>query len=92
MPDYRLYFLNPHNGHIEGVEEFHTADDIEAICLVNQRDDAVPLELWSGGRKVARFDGRPDQAAFAPPKRNTRSMSGSVPARTAAPSVEPRSG
>ncbi|MEA3011496.1 MAG: hypothetical protein QOD42_41 [Sphingomonadales bacterium] len=58
MPDYRLYLLDPRSGHIEGVEQFHTADDGEAICLVQDRRDGIPTELWCAGRKVARFDGR----------------------------------
>ena len=63
MPDYRLYLLDAHTGHINGVEQFHTADDVEAICLVQDRDDSMPTELWCGGRKVARFDGRPETAS-----------------------------
>jgi hypothetical protein len=66
MPYYRLYFLNPHTGHIERAEDFHSADDVEAICLVNQRSDPVPTELWCGGRKVSRFDVRPEMAAAVP--------------------------
>jgi hypothetical protein len=60
MPDYRLYFLDPDTGHIEGVEQFHTADDVEAICLVEDRRDPIPTELWCAGRKVGRFDGPPE--------------------------------
>jgi hypothetical protein len=67
MPDYRLYLLNPHTGHIDGVDEFHSADDVEAICLTQQQGRDVPTELWCGGRKVARFDARPDQATAVPP-------------------------
>ena len=63
MPDYRLYLLNPHSGHIEGVEEFHSTDDVEAICLVGQKPRRVPTELWSGRIKVARFDAVPETAA-----------------------------
>ena len=66
MPDYRLYLLDRHSGHIEGVEEFHSADDVEAICLLGQRERDIPTELWCGGRKVARFDARPEAAATAP--------------------------
>lgn len=68
MPDYRLYRMNPHSGHIEGVEQFHSGDDVEAILLVQSRPTGThPLELWNGGRKVIRIDGRPDAAAAAPP-------------------------
>lgn len=63
LPDYRLYLLNPHSGHIDGVEEFHSGDDVEAVCLVAQRQAAVPMELWSGGRKISRFDALPETAA-----------------------------
>jgi hypothetical protein len=63
LPDYRLYLLDPFSGHIDGVEEFHSADDVEAVCLVNQREALVPMELWCLGRKVCRFDANPETAA-----------------------------
>ena len=66
MPDYRLYLLDPHSGHINGVDPFHSADDVEAICLITQRAYNVPTELWSYGRKVARFDAKSEMAAGDP--------------------------
>ena len=66
MPDYRLYLLNQHNGHIEGVEEFHSADHVEAICLATRKERDVPTELWCGGQKIARFDAGPEAVAAAP--------------------------
>ena len=63
MPDYRLYLLDPHSGHIDGVEEFHRADDVEAICMVGQKQRLIPSELWCGRSKVARFDPIPEAAA-----------------------------
>ena len=69
MPDYRLYLMNRHSGHIDGVEELHSADDVEAICLVRHRAGPVPLELWCGGRKVMRFDAAPEIAAAPSPVR-----------------------
>ena len=72
MPDYRLYRMSPHSGHIEGVEEFHAADDSEAILLAQDRPRRVPVELWCGGRKVVRLDAQPETAAgarlFTPPE------------------------
>jgi hypothetical protein len=62
MPDYRLYLMNPHSGHIEGVEEFHSGDDVEAILLVQGRQRAVPVELWCGARKVIHVDAPPEAA------------------------------
>jgi hypothetical protein len=56
VPDYRLYLLNPRSGHIDGVEEFSSTDDVEAICLVDQRCRDVPTELWQGARKLCSFD------------------------------------
>ena len=66
MPDYRLYRMDPHSGHIEGVEEFHSGDDVEAILLVQNRPRAAPVELWCGGRKVLRLDAPLEAAANAP--------------------------
>jgi hypothetical protein len=65
MPDYRLYLLDRFSGHITGVSDFHSADDVEAVILVNQRGDVVPTELWCGARKVARFDAPPEHLADA---------------------------
>lgn len=62
MPDFRLYRMNRYSGHIEGVEELHSADDVEAICLVRHRAGPEPLELWCGGRKVIRIDAIPEIA------------------------------
>jgi hypothetical protein len=66
MPDYRLYRMNPHSGHIEGVEEVHSGDDVEAILLIQNRPRDVPVELWSGGRKVMRLDAAPETAGRLP--------------------------
>jgi hypothetical protein len=82
MPDYRLYLLNLHSGHIDGVEEFHSADHVEAICLTSQRNHEVPTELWCGGHKVARFDARPEQAAMVPPSWQPGESSSSPLARS----------
>ena len=71
MPYYRLYLLNPHNGHIDGAQDFHGADDVEAIGLVGRRNDAVPTELWCGGRKVARFDAATQMAGAMPLRRDS---------------------
>ena len=70
MPDYRLYRMNPHSGHIEGVEEFHSGDDIEAILLVQNRRRDTPAELWCGARKVLHFDAPPVTAG--PTRRHAR--------------------
>jgi len=66
MPIYRLYLLDPHTGHIDGFEDVASADDVGAICLVNDRALSVPAELWLGSRKVVRFDGPPHVARRIP--------------------------
>lgn len=66
MPDYRLYRMDPYSGHIDGVEQFHSGDDVEAICLVRGRADRVPLELWQGARKLIHIDPEPQTAARVP--------------------------
>ena len=79
LPAYRLYFLDPHNGHIDGVENFHSSDDVEAVCLVAQREALVPMELWRGDRKISRFDA-PMEAAAAVRVRGARTAAAKEPA------------
>ena len=65
MPIYRLYFLDPASGRIFGHEDVASADDIGAICLVNERPPQGPAELWLGSRKVIRFEAAPPPPAHA---------------------------
>lgn len=59
MAEYRLYQLDVVSGHIRSVELIHGADDLSVICAVEESAQVAPMELWQGGRKVRRFDGRP---------------------------------
>jgi hypothetical protein len=65
MPGYRLFLLDTYSGHINGVEEIHSADDVGAIALVAERRRGVPSELWRDGRKICRFDALPEVAKYA---------------------------
>ena len=56
MGYYRLYFMNRSNGHIERFEEFDAADDSSAVSIADGHIGDQPLELWSGHRKVQRFE------------------------------------
>ena len=56
MSIFRLYFMSPHNGHIERFEDFEATDEDAAVELACQREGASPLELWCGGRKIARIE------------------------------------
>lgn len=73
MPAYRLYLLNPHSGHIDDFEDFHSGDDVEAVLLVQNRERTAPMELWRDGTKVVRFDGAPDiwRSRAAAPRTNS---------------------
>lgn len=64
MPGYRLYFLDRHSGHIERAETLQAADDVAAIHRIQLRGSTEPMELSCGGRKVCRFDGVPEAAAW----------------------------
>ena len=55
MPDYRLYFLDG-DSHIQGAEDLYAGDDAAAINLAQQCGETAPVELWTGSRKVWRFD------------------------------------
>lgn len=64
MPNYRLYLLNQFSGHIDGVEDITSADDVGAIAQATERPRGVPAELWCGGRKVCRFDAPPEVSKY----------------------------
>ena len=65
MPAYRLYHLDRFSGHIERAETLHAADDVAAIHRIQLRQSPEPMELWCGGRKISRFDGVPQAAAYS---------------------------
>lgn len=56
MRYYRLYFMNPRNGHIERFAEFEAPDDEAAEALAAEHEGVQPLELWCLHRKVRRFE------------------------------------
>jgi hypothetical protein len=56
MLDYRLYFLDE-AGHIQGVVEFDSADDDEAIAHAQTYADGRAMELWRRDRWIRRFNG-----------------------------------
>ena len=63
MAYYRLYFMNRHNGHIDGVEDFDAAGDAEAIERADGRIARAPFELWSGAQKIHRREAMPQMGA-----------------------------
>jgi hypothetical protein len=56
MPYYRLYFMNPGDGHIQRFEDFVELNDRAALTRAEQKLDGQPLELWQEARKVRRFE------------------------------------
>jgi hypothetical protein len=65
MPNYRLYHLDRHTGHIVRADEMFAADDVAAIHELQLRQSDHPLELWREGRKVVRLDALPEVASFS---------------------------
>ena len=56
MSHYRLYFMSPLDGHIDRFFEFEADSDLEALRTVQAASGEEPLELWSGQRKIGRFE------------------------------------
>ena len=66
MPEYRLYKLHPDSGHITAAEDLQAADDHEALHAIHSLGHDVPVELWSGRRKIGQVAPAPQGAAFWP--------------------------
>jgi hypothetical protein len=58
MPDYRAYILGREGLRFLRVTEFFRdhADDATALCAAKKLVDGHDVELWDGGRLVARLD------------------------------------
>ena len=58
MPDYRAYILGGEGHRFLRVAEFSSdhADDTAALCAAKKLVDGHDVELWDGGRLVARLD------------------------------------
>ena len=56
MAYYRLYFIDPHSGHIAAFEEIEADSDDEAVAATERYRGWQPLELWCGGKEVHRVE------------------------------------
>jgi len=56
MTYYRLYFFTGPSGRIDQFREFEMPDDLAAIRQAALWRGTAPMELWSGARKVRRWD------------------------------------
>jgi len=57
MAYYRLYFMGKGTDHIERFHEFEAVDDDAAIATCDEWRGFQTAELWSGDRKVIKWDG-----------------------------------
>ena len=57
MAYYRLYHLRGPKNEVETFREFDADDDATAIAQGDGWQDLHPMELWSGHRKVRRWEG-----------------------------------
>lgn len=59
MPDYRLYHLRGPKFEVVSFNEFVEDDDLKAIMRSEGERGSNSMELWSGHRKVMRWDAPP---------------------------------
>jgi len=57
MVYYRLYQLHGPRNEVQSFHEFEAPNDVTAIELGEERRGPNPMELWSGHRKVRRWEG-----------------------------------
>jgi hypothetical protein len=62
MPYYRFYLVNEFD-HFVGVAEETAADDDEAKNLAEKLAKSSAVEVWSGPRKLGRFDKKSNAAS-----------------------------
>jgi hypothetical protein len=55
MPQYRLYFIDPHPRHIREIAEFVGKDDDDALREAQGRSDGRAMELWREGQVIRSF-------------------------------------
>jgi hypothetical protein len=63
--NYKLYFLDREDGHIDRVLDLDSADDERAVRAAVPLADGHPMELWQRSRKVQRFGTLWNQAGGA---------------------------
>lgn len=56
MPQYTIHLVSKGSGRLSRCYTFTAPDDGAAEEFVRQRQTDEVVELWQGGRKVARFD------------------------------------
>ena len=59
MTYYRLYFMDAQSGHIDHFRELNAGDDSAAIAMAEDARTLSPMELWSGRKKIRRWEAIP---------------------------------
>lgn len=57
MVYYRLYQLHGPKNEVESFHEFHAENDAAAVVIGETMLRVNPMELWTGHRKVHRWEG-----------------------------------
>lgn len=63
MVQYRLYFMDPANGHILHVTDYEAPNLDVAIEFARENAGERPIELWSGHDKILRIEAEPSLTA-----------------------------
>jgi hypothetical protein len=71
MVYYRLYVLHGPKNEVESFREFSADGDASAIAMAEKERTLNPMELWSGHRKVHRWEASDPQILISPTGRKT---------------------
>ncbi len=63
MAEYLFFVMDERAGHVVRVRNFKAPDDGVAVALADDARGQWPTELWSGGRKIKRWEVSPVQGA-----------------------------
>lgn len=56
MPEFRIFYLDASSDRITASHDFSADDDLDAIQRAGEFRTFAPMELWSGDRKIKRWE------------------------------------
>lgn len=56
MPGFRIFYMDQRSGHITGSQDFSADDDLDAVKQAEAFFAGAPMELWTGNRKIKRWE------------------------------------
>ena len=56
MPEFRIFYVNPRSERITGSHDFIADDDLDAIRRAEGFQTQAAMELWTGDRRIKRWD------------------------------------